>query len=104
MKIRLLDLAERDLADGARFYQRQQAGLGDYFLDSLFSDIDGLLLYAGVHGKRFGLFRALSRRFPFAIYDQVVGEEIRVCAVLDCRRDPKWIASQLAPRPQARLH
>ena len=44
MKIRLLEFAERDLADGARFYERQQAGLGEYFLDSLFSDIDGLLL------------------------------------------------------------
>ena len=98
MRIRLLDFAERDLADGARFYERQQAGLGDYFLDSLFSDIDGLLLYAGVHVKRFGLHRALSHRFPFAIYYQVAGEEIRVCAVLDCRRDPQRIARQLAPR------
>jgi hypothetical protein len=31
----------------AQFYERQETGLGWYFLDSLFSDIDSLLLYAG---------------------------------------------------------
>jgi hypothetical protein len=27
---------------GRHFYERQQAGIGDYFLDSLFADIDAL--------------------------------------------------------------
>lgn len=54
MKIRLLTLALDDLDAGRRFYEGQQAGLGDYFLDSLFSDIDSLLLYAGIHQKVFG--------------------------------------------------
>lgn len=54
MKIRLLSLALDDLDAGRRFYERQQAGLGDYFLDSLYSDIDSLLLYAGIHQKVFG--------------------------------------------------
>lgn len=35
MKIHLLTLALDDLDAGRRFYERQQAGLGDYFLDSL---------------------------------------------------------------------
>ena len=46
MKIELLDSAEKDLLDGFKFYQRQSRGLGDYFLDSLFSDIESLYLYA----------------------------------------------------------
>jgi hypothetical protein len=37
-----------DLADGFQFYEKQQESLGDYFLDSIFSDIDSLKLYAGI--------------------------------------------------------
>ena len=68
MKIQILASAVNDLADGRRFYERQSAGLGEYFLDSLFSDIDSLALYAGIHRKAFGFHRLLSRRFPYAIY------------------------------------
>ena len=78
MTIRLLSLALDDLDAGRRFYERQQAGLGDYFLDSLYSDIESLLLYAGVHAKVLGCYRALSRRFPYAIYYRLEGEEIQV--------------------------
>ena len=49
MKLRILDAASQDLIDGYRFYEKQEAGLGSYFLDSLFSDIDSLQLYAGIH-------------------------------------------------------
>lgn len=59
MNIRLLSLALDDIDSGRRFYDRQQDGPGDYFLDSIFSDIDSLLLYAGVHVKVFGYHRAL---------------------------------------------
>jgi hypothetical protein len=37
----------------------------------------------------------LSDRFPYAIYYEVAGEQIRIRAVLDCRRDPKWIRSRI---------
>ena len=46
MKIRILDAAAQDLIDGFRFYEMQEAGLGQYFLDSLFADVDSLLIYA----------------------------------------------------------
>jgi len=42
MKIVILPAARDDLADGVRFYEHQQEGLGNYFLKSLFSDIDSL--------------------------------------------------------------
>jgi hypothetical protein len=44
VKIEILDEAEADLIEGYRFYEAQDAGLGYYFLDSLFSDIDSLLI------------------------------------------------------------
>ena len=48
MKIQILDEAQADLHEGAEFYEQQTAGLGTYFLDTIFSDIDSLILYAGV--------------------------------------------------------
>jgi hypothetical protein len=68
VRIEILSEAEDDLVAGAKFYERRRAGLGEYFLNSLYSDIDSLLLYAGIHRLIFGFHRALSKRFPFAIF------------------------------------
>ena len=95
MKIQILDEAEQDLIDGFRFYEAQNQGLGDYFFDSLFSDIDSLQLYAGIHARQFGYHRLLSKRFPFAIYYRVSGKIVRVHAILDCRKNPAWIEERL---------
>ena len=95
MIIRILDDAEQDLIDGFDFYNSQEPGLGDYFIDSLFSDIDSLHLYAGIHPIRLNYYRMLSQRFPFAIYYQIDGTTIKVWAVLDCRRNPLSIEKRL---------
>ncbi len=71
MNIRILEEAEQDLIDGFLFYDSQEAGLGGYFLDSLFSDIESLYLFAGIHSVNFGYHRLLSKRFPFAVYHKV---------------------------------
>lgn len=85
--------------DGFRFYDRQLGGLGEYFLDSLYSDIESLRISAGVHEICFGRFhRLLSKRFPFAVYYQLVASEIRVIAVLDSRRNPAWLQQQVSGR------
>ena len=68
MRIELLDSAEKDLLDGFEFYEHQSKGLGSYFPESLFSDIESLHLYAGIHSTHFGYYRLLAKRFPFAIY------------------------------------
>jgi hypothetical protein len=95
MTVLILDEAERDLVDGFRFYDLQETGLGDYFLDSLFSDIDSLHLYAGVHPLHFGYHRLLSKRFPFAVYYKVEAETVSVWSVLDCRQDPATTEGRL---------
>ncbi len=69
MKIKILASASQDLIDGYRFYESQAEGVGAYFLDSLYSDIDSLIISAGVHSIDFGKYhRLLSKRFPFAVY------------------------------------
>ena len=78
-----------DLAEGQDFYESQQQGLGAYFLESLFSDIESLKLYGGIHRKVFGFHRALSKRFPFCIYYSIENRNVTVTAVLDCRRAPE---------------
>lgn len=95
MNIRILDLAERDLQTGFFFYAAQQEGVGEYFLDAMYAEIESLLLYAGIHKQVFGRHRQLCRRFPYAIYYSVDCEVISVWRVLDLRRDPTWIADQL---------
>ena len=95
MKIRILPEAEHDLEIGADFYESQRDRLGRYFNDCLLTDIDSLLLYAGVHQRQFGLHRCMSKRFPFAIYYGVEDEVIEVYAVLDCRQEPSKIEARL---------
>ncbi len=96
MNVEILDSALQDLVEGHGFYEGQSEGLGEYFLDSIFADIESLRLYAGVHVQYFGYHRLLARRFPFAIYYRVEGTLVRVYAILDCRRSPAWIRRRLA--------
>lgn len=98
MKIRLLDSAEEDLLNGYYFYEHKAEGLGEYFLDSLNSDIESLHIYAGIHSIHFGYYRLLAKRFPFAIYYRIEEKEIRVYAILDCRRNPAWIRVKLSSK------
>ncbi|MFD0893082.1 type II toxin-antitoxin system RelE/ParE family toxin [Luteolibacter ambystomatis] len=95
MKIRILGTAEEDLEAGYHFYESQAPGIGDYFLDSLFADIDSLHLYAGIHKIIGNKHRMLAKRFPFAIFYRVRNEGVDVWAVLDLRRRPSWIRKQL---------
>ena len=65
MRIKIIDAAERDIENGYRFYERQSLGLGSYFLDSIYADIDSLSYFGGIHRDIFGYHRLLSKRFPF---------------------------------------
>jgi plasmid stabilization system protein ParE len=95
MKVQISESAVEDLLAGYRFYETQEAGIGDYFLDSLFADIDSLILYAGVHPVIQEYYRMIAKRFPFAIYYRIEGKVARVRRVLDCRRNPTWTRKQL---------
>ena len=96
MKIRISTSANQDLVDGFHFYEKQSEGLGAYFIDSLFSDIDSLKIYAGIHSVHFNkYFRLLSKKFPFAIYYLIEQNSINVYAILDTRSNPAWIRKKL---------
>lgn len=96
MKIKILPSASQDLVDGYWFYEKQSPELGNYFKDSLFSDIDSLEFFGGIHPVHYGKYcRLLSKRFPFAVYYRIEYNTVRVHAVLDCRKNPAWIRRKL---------
>jgi hypothetical protein len=90
--------AAEDLEAAREFYDRQEAGVGDYCVTSLVADIESLSLYHGIHRQQYGCFRMLASRFPFGIYYLEAEHETRVVAVLDLRRDPGWIRRRLTGR------
>ena len=95
--ISILPSAQVDLESGFWFYEVQDERLGEYFLDCLTTDIESLRLFAGVHAKSVGgFYRTLSKRFPFAIYDDLYGLTAVVVAVLGCRQNPASIKSRLS--------
>jgi hypothetical protein len=49
--IQVLLESETDLEEGRFFYESQEQGVGEYFWDSFLSDIESLIIYAGVHSK-----------------------------------------------------
>ena len=95
MTLKVLREAREDLRLGIQFYNRQQNGLGNYFYDTLISDIESLQIYAGIHPQIKKYYRALSKRFPYSIYYKIDRDIVKVYAVLDDRRDPKIIESRL---------
>ncbi len=95
MRIKLLSSAIDDLYAGRLFYENQAEGVGAYFFDSLFSDIDSLALYAGIHPIIYGYHRMLSKRFPYAVYYKVESDVAIVWRVLDLRRNPEKIRNAL---------
>lgn len=97
-QIVVLEEAAEDIERGREFYDLQEIGLGDYFEDTILSDIESLRLFHGIHFKHFGFHRILSKRFPFGIYYREASEATQVFAVLDLRRNPIRIRKELKGR------
>jgi len=96
MRVQILDTAEEDPVEGYGFYERQQPGLGAYFRNSIYADLQALEETAGVHRIVYKNYhRALATRFPFALYYSILEQTALVRAIVDCRRDPTWIREHL---------
>jgi hypothetical protein len=96
MRIEILDLAKTDLLEGFHFYEDREKGLGDYFLTNVISDIERLKISGGIHRQSHrGFYRALSKRFPVAIYYTVGDDAVWIRSIVDCRRRPSWIRAHL---------
>jgi len=96
MNIQILTPAKIDISNGADFYEYQSQGLGKYFLNTIFSDIESLRIYCGVHIKIENYYCLLSKRFPYAIYYKYDNETVYVYAVLDTRSNPIYTNERLS--------
>lgn len=85
----LSPLAQEDLEDSARWYEGRQPGLGSRFLEAVGSVIERIqenpYQYQSVSGS---VRRALTTRFPYAVYFEVEAGEATVLAVLHLHRQP----------------
>ena len=66
MTVVVLEDAAEDIESGRQFYELREPGIGDYFVESILSDISSLILYAGIHASHCGFQRMLSKRFRLA--------------------------------------
>ena len=96
MKLRLLDAAQRDIAETAEYYDSRQRGLGDKFIDT----VESTLLRIEVSPESFAPLETLpaafgyrrARLLPFryvAIY-RITNDEVVVSAVVHTSRKPNF--------------
>ncbi len=79
-----------ELDEAYNWYESQQIGLGDDFLDSVDETLNRIcqmpesypVVYRDVR-------RSVVRRFPYAVYYRIVSSRVIVTAIFHSRRDPK---------------
>jgi|SRR5680860_34220 hypothetical protein len=86
--VRLTDEALADIDSATQFYEKLVAGLGQYFFDSIITDLEALEFFGGIHQQKLGYYCCPSKRFPFLIYYDFSEEEVSVVAILDTRANP----------------
>ena len=88
--IRFLPEADTELLEAARWYREQSPGLDHEFMrcvDDALSTLGRLpKIFPVVHRQ---LRRALVRRFPYAIFFEVRGDDVVVYAVFHLSRNPR---------------
>lgn len=84
--------ADLDVEAAFEWYEAEESGLGAEFLDELRMVYERILDRPLVYQDlRSGIRRALTRRFPYAIFFSIERETILVVAVLSTARDPaEW--------------
>lgn len=90
LSIRLRREVEEDLEDAARWYEEQQRGLGNEFLDEVMRTLALVLQQPTMYpvvGRE--AHRALIRRFPFGVYYRVEASRVVVVAVMHGSRHPR---------------
>lgn len=98
MRLAIEEEARNDADNVAAFYDDSEPGGGLYFLQRLRESAKEMVRSAGTHSKRFGFHFCMITKFPVAMYYRKDGEVVRLCAILDCRRNPRWIRRQLKGR------
>jgi plasmid stabilization system protein ParE len=88
-------LASQELTEASQFYEARAAGLGADFLDHV-EGLVGLLAQFPDIGRPHaeGVRTFPTRRFPYSLVYQVLGERLLVLAVAHQRRKPRYWAGR----------
>jgi toxin ParE1/3/4 len=90
---------EDDAIRGYAWYETKSDGLGEEFLRMFYACAGDLLRNSLFYRKVYGEFRrCLLRRFPFAIYYMIKGEQVIVTGLFHCARDPRIVEKELGGR------
>ena len=89
--LKKLPTAEAEEIEAACWYDEQQTGLGDRFLDAVDSAIQSLSRNAFLHRVRYADVRRVGvPGFPkYGVFYYVKGEEVRIISVFHGARDPR---------------
>ena len=97
--LRFLPGVEEDAIAGYIWYEEKSPGLGEDFLRMFYAYASEIprnpLLYQKVYRE---FRRCLLRRFPYAIYFRIEGNDIVVFGLFHCARDPHLIQVSLLDR------
>ena len=96
MKLRISAEAKADIKEAAKWYEAQQAGLGKSFVSTI--KLTTERISQGPH--RFprpyrNVQRALTGRFPYAVFYEAFPSEVVVIGVLHQNRDPSLLDERL---------
>ena len=86
----ILPEAEADLVNARNWYERQRDGLGAAFLLAVEEIFERIVRTPDAHTVVYQeVRRALTRRFPYAIYYRIEAGEAVVLGVFHAGRDPR---------------
>ena len=102
---RFLPEVEDDVIAGYSWYEEKAKGLGEEFIRVFYARAAEIprhpLLYQVICN---GFRRRLLKRFPYAIYFRIEGNEVIVFGIFHCARDPSTINAELLGRNEQEDH
>jgi plasmid stabilization system protein ParE len=84
--------AELDIAEAYVWYEGRRAGLGEEFLSSVDACVESVRRQPQMYPVIYeGYRRSLIRRFPYAVFYELVEGTVTIYAVFHTSRDPdRW--------------
>lgn len=96
MNVRLLSLADQEVADSVQWYEQQSQGLGRVFLDEFDRVLRLVRAYPLIATQiEPDIRRFLFSRFPYSLIYGIDQETLVVIAVAHQHRNPRYWADRL---------
>lgn len=90
--------ARAEFMESIRYYERQQPGLGQRFLDAVTDAVHRIQAHPNMYHVVSGTWRQCGvRRFPFGIIYRVENQRIEIVAVMHLHRQPEYWQHRRTP-------